>query len=205
MSKTKITVKIESHLVAAFNKKIDSLFIKRDALISHILDYEVDQLERELAGFRQSNAAKKYISHSLGRMHLSKVNISIDKNVALKLKRVTSDANMVRDAFINRLYLLLICSNEFLHTFNLPQFSEDIGGKMEAPPISPLNEIRTVMNDPFYYLRGEIDQKYGCGIYGFRINGFPGFVCFMSDIEIPDDLIKDQEVEGVSTGVLMEI
>ena len=59
MEQTKITMKICKPLLHKFNQQIDSVFIKRDALINHILKVEVKHLGKELQGLVLSSKARQ--------------------------------------------------------------------------------------------------------------------------------------------------
>lgn len=146
-TKTKITMTIWDDLFNHFSKRLDSCFIKRDAFLNHAIRVEVDHLTKGLAGLKNSPEAKKYISASLKGMGTKTINVVVDKEVAEALNKVVKKHNLVRDAFINRLLLLL--------SFPQPAIKYFFGVELRSE-ISVHDEHKTTYHD-----MGELPRTFG--------------------------------------------
>ena len=122
MSQTKITVKIYEPLLRDFDRQIDKLFIKRDAFLNAMIKEEVQHLAREMEGKRLTPSAKRHIAGELKRMGTTQVNVVVDKATADALNGIVETSNLVRDAFMNRLIMLLRSSGALLSYLELPEF-----------------------------------------------------------------------------------
>lgn len=187
MNQTKITAKIYLPLIKSFNDQLSALHIKRDSFLNHMLKSEITYLAAEMKGKRLSKRAKRYIAGELKRLGTVNVNIVVDKEVAESLNLIVESSNLVRDAFINRLILLLRSSDEFLNQMDLPRALT--GSEFDAAeymPCSPLKTIEAVMADPLYYLRISSEERFGEGLYEIE---FPtkliGFSCYLDDSLVP--------------------
>ena len=189
MGQTKITVKIHSHLLAAFNRDIDCLFLKRDALLNQLIGIETQYLAMELDGKRLSLQAKRHIAGSLKKCGTTLVNIVVDKTVANALNAVVDETNIVRDAFINRMLWLLRGGDALLDYLELPKF---ITGSAfdrfipEAMPTAPLKAIGAIQRDPLHYLRVACEERHDTGLYLLDLPPeFTGFSCWLDDMLVP--------------------
>ena len=185
---TKITVKIQKELHAGFNRQIDRLHIKRDAFLNHMIRTEIPHLRADLEGKRQSNAARHYIAGSLKRLGTDKVNLQVEKATAEMLNEAVSNANMVRDAFINRLILFLRSREWLLEILELPKLAaySEFGGWVEPMPTSPLSAMEAVYADPMFYLRVAAEERYETGLHLLNLPmKFVGFCCYLTDDQVP--------------------
>lgn len=78
MGQTKITVKIYEPLLRDFDRQIDSLFLKRDAFLNHMIKGEVRHLANDMKDKQLSSRAKRYIAGELKRLGTVPVNIVVD-------------------------------------------------------------------------------------------------------------------------------
>ncbi|WP_028452524.1 hypothetical protein [Chitinilyticum aquatile] len=199
MNQTKITVKIYEPLLKSFDEQLNKLCIKRDAFLNNMIKQETPYLARELKGCRLSSNARRYISGSLKRLGTKQVNIVVDKETAEALNAVVDAENIVRDAFINRMIIFLRSADAFLGYFDLPKSikSSEIGCGYDPMPVSPMQAMEAVFRDPFYYLRGAVEEMYGCGLYSLEMpEKFVGFACYLSDDKVPGT--KDyNELQGL--------
>lgn len=188
MEETKITAKIFLPMLENFNKQINRLHIKRDSYLNAMIKAELPYLEAEMQGKVLSTKAKRYIAGSLKRMGTHNVNIVVEKDIADRLNKIVSESNLVRDAFINRLILLLRSSDSFLKNVGLPLRINTNAYRVMVfdLPTSPLNAIEEVMTDPLYYLRIASDEMDGLGLYERPLpQNMIGFSCFIEDAFIP--------------------
>ena len=188
MGETKITVKIFSPLLKAFDDQVGRLYLKRDAFLNHIIKQEVPHLAEDMDGRRLSANARRYVSGQLKRMGTTTVNIVVDKETADSLNDVIRRANMVRDAFLNRLIVFLRSSNALLKYLELPAMivRSEFESLYEEMPTSPLAAIETVFGDPLYYLRLAADERFKTGLYLLDLPPkLIGFSCFLEDAQVP--------------------
>lgn len=189
MSQTKITVKIFEPLLKDFERQIKALFIQRDAFLNSVIQEEIKHLARDMQGKKLSSKANRYISCELKRLGTHPVNIVVDQSTADALNAVVKETNIVRDAFFNRLILLLRSSTALLTYLDLPVFingSEFETIHVEPMPTSPLQAMAAVRNDPLYYLREGAEERLKLGLYLIDLPPkFVAFTCYLEDKEIP--------------------
>ncbi|MBK6630053.1 MAG: hypothetical protein IPG33_02880 [Betaproteobacteria bacterium] len=186
--KTKITAKIYAPQLHDFNRQIDVLCIKRDAFLNKVINYELDHLAADMAGKRLSPEAKKFISRELKRMGTVPVNMVVGKLVAKRLNEIVETSNLVRDAFINRLLLLLRSSPKLLDYLDLPEFVTDSSftSIVQPMPTGPLQAIKEVNSDPLFYLRIASRERHKTGLYLLSLPPkLTGFACFIDDQRVP--------------------
>lgn len=188
MNQTKITVKIYDALLKAIDDQLDKHFIRRDAFVNHMIKTELPYLADDMKGRRLSAAARRFVAGELKRMGTTTVNVVVDKQVAEDLNSVSSTSNMVRDAFVNRLLLLLRSSPRLLDYLGLPK--SVVGSAFdcvpEQLPTSPLQAIAAVFEDPLYYLRIAAEERYKKGLYLLELPPkFVGFSCYLDDQQVP--------------------
>ena len=188
MEETKITAKIYLPMLVDFNRRINQLHIKRDSYLNAMIKAELTHLEKDMRGKVLSSKAKRYIAGSLKRMGTVNVNIVVEKETAERLNKIVSESNLVRDAFINRLILLLRSSDAFLEKSELPLRINTNAYKSMVwdLPTSPLKAVEEVMADPLYYLRIASEENDGQGLYERLLpHNMFGFCCYVEDIYIP--------------------
>lgn len=201
MNKTKITAKIFLPLIKNFNEQLSALHIKRDSFLNSMLQSEIKYLAAEMEGKKLSKNAKKYIAGELKRMgkdRLETVNIVVDKDVADALNKIVESSNLVRDAFINRLILLLRSSDEFLNLMELPtSLTASEFDAAEYMPCSPLKTIESVMSNPLYYLRIASEERFGKGLYELELpSALMGFSCYIEDDLVPGTVAYKEQLKN---------
>ena len=203
MEQTKITMKISKPLLHKFNQQIDSVFIKRDALLNHILKIEVDKFAEELQGLTLSSKARRYISGELKRLDTTTINVVVDKAVAIKLNSVIKQCNLVRDAFANRLFMYMLSSDRLLKWLEIPL---DVRGIISESnyvnaemPTSPLQAVEFIFSDPFFYLRLAAEQWLDSGLYLLELpDNFVGLTCYMEDKHVPGTVEHEEYQEKLA-------
>lgn len=203
MEETKITAKIYLPMLENFNSQISKLHIKRDSFLNAMIKAELPYLKMDMRGKVLSAKAKRYIAGSLKRMGTQNVNIVVEKDVADNLNKIVSDSNLVRDAFINRLILLLRSSESFLEKMELPTRINTNAYKsmMWDLPTSPLRAIEEVMTEPLNYLRVASQEIDGWGLYERPLlSNMIGFSCYLDDVNVPgtadnEDFLADLDLK----------
>lgn len=212
MSQTKITVKIYEPLLRAFDKQIEALFIKRDAFLNSVIQGELKHLARDMEGKKLSSKANRYISGELKKLGTKQVNIVVDHSTAESLKKIVDGttnedgtkngdgANIVRDAFFNRLIMFLRSSPDFLKHLDLPLFinGSEFESVINPMPTSPLQAMLEVQNDPLYYLREGAEERLKTGLYLIELPPkLVGFTCYMDDAQVPGtEAYKQSQMES---------
>jgi hypothetical protein len=188
MNQTKITVKIYEPLLRDFDKQINMLFIKRDAFLNNMILVEVQHLAKDLEGKRLTLKAKRYIAGELKRLGTVTVNVVVDKSTAEALNAIVENTNIVRDAFINRLIMLLRSSKPVLDFLDLPQFvtGSAFETSVDPMPTSPMKAIEAVHSDPLFYLRVAAEERFDTGLYLIDLpKKLVGFSCYLDESRIP--------------------
>ena len=187
MQQTKITVKVYERLLTSFNKKLETCFIKRDALLNHIIRLELSNLNKDMEGLKLTNPARHYISGELKRLGTKTINVVVDKDTAQGLNDIVGKCNMVRDSFINRLILLLNSSDKLLEILGLPDKTNDRSlSPAESMSTSPLQAIVSIIDNPLFYLRTAIQEENREKLYTFDLGKeLIGMSCYIDDVNVP--------------------
>lgn len=205
----KISFKIYKPLLEIINTQFRSLPLSRDSFLNGLIYSECRYLEKELKGKPAlSTRANRYISAKLNGLDklkegVKQVNIVVDKETADYLNKVVSEKNIVRDAFLNRLFLFLAAPPNL---FNWSCFSgvektteywpQD---ELKVLHVSPLQYVSEALRDPFEMLRQSFERVERVddvvGLYLLQLpEKYTGFTCFMEDKEVPgtEEYEKDQ-------------
>jgi hypothetical protein len=184
MKPTKITVKVHSSLLAAFNKQLQELPIKRDAFLNHIICIETKRLAEEMEGKELSAGARRHISRKLRNLGTTPVNLVVDAEIAKKLNNIVEESNMVRDAFINRLIMFLRSSDKLLDHLDLSK--TDNGRIFGSPPASPMKALEETLCDPLAFLHEDAKRRHGTSLYLLDLpTELDGFSCYLEDDRVP--------------------
>lgn len=112
----KITAKIWRQTIEKLEHKLDAACLRRDSYLSRVLDVELPRLDREIC-LRNSPDANRFVANrleSLGERKL--VTFSLDPEVAERLNEICGRKLIVRDAFLNRMLLLLAASPKLINS-----------------------------------------------------------------------------------------
>lgn len=195
MSQTKITVKIYEPLLRDFDRQIDKLFIKRDAFLNAMIKEEVQHLANDMEGKRLTTSAKRHIAGELKRMGTTQINVVVDKDTADALNAIVETSNLVRDAFMNRLIMLLRSSGPLLSHLELPEFitGSEFDSYVEPMPTSPMKAMEAVHADPLFYLRVACEERHKTGLYLLDLpTKLAGFACYMDESMVPGTKAYEQ-------------
>jgi len=106
---TKITVTIWAPVWRKLEQALQKACLKRDAYIAALIERELLELEREVA-VPNSEKARQFIERQLRALlesNATPLSISLPPETARKLDAICKDRRIVRDAFLNRLFLFL--------------------------------------------------------------------------------------------------
>lgn len=128
-------------------------------------------------------------------MGTTPVNIVVDKATADALNSVVDTSNLVRDAFMNRLIMLLRSSGPQLKYLELPEFitGSQFDSWVEPMPTSPMQAIEAVHADPLFYLRVACEERHKTGLYLLDLPPkLAGFTCYMDESMVPGTKAHEQ-------------
>lgn len=185
----KITVSIVPKLLSRLDTKLADLPLLRAAFIASVLDAELPEVTRELGDRKLSARAAKHIRGSLREFDPKPIPINLDlpDATARLLAEVVKRHNLVRDALLNRVILFLCADRKWLKALQLPTTADRIRSAL-ALSTAPLDAIREVIDDPFYYLRLSLKESneslylIGMSELGTRVNS--GLACFIDDADV---------------------
>ena len=167
MPKTSISFRVPPKLWSDFKEQTDRLFLSRAPFLDHMVANELPHLREDLKGVKLSARTKRYIAGELKRKEPVSVNIEVRPSTAEALRDAIEGHNLVRDAFMCRLIIFLRCTKELRRLLELPSYASDRGlpGGLEEMPISPLEAMEAVRDDPLFYIRAHIEHYEGAGVY----------------------------------------
>jgi hypothetical protein len=109
-NKTKVLVNVYEPVIAIMKHKLDEACLKRDAYLDKALRLEAGFLRAEVTT-PNSDKAKSYIADNLKQLKLKPLNLLLSTETVKLMNDVCKEKNIPRDAFINRVFLLLIASD----------------------------------------------------------------------------------------------
>lgn len=192
LQNTKISVGVVTTLFHDWQAQLEECFMKRDAFLEHVLRCEMEHLSTDLAGKRNSEEAKAYISHALRRLGgarslaIKPRSFKISKATADALRALEHEHNLVRDALFNRLIVLMRGRRGLLRALELPEtvpWNSDSGSALHVGPLPSLLEV---LSDPLYNLRAECQRVHGCGIHALELpRELDGLSLYLDDAQVP--------------------
>lgn len=102
----KISVRIWEPLVKQFDGAIRASGLRRDAYLDKVLEIELPRLDSEVC-LPNSPVAQAYIAAKLDALERKLVSFTLKPELVGQLNAICERKRIVRDAFFNRLYLLL--------------------------------------------------------------------------------------------------
>lgn len=111
ISKTipKITVKIWRPILEKLDVKLDAACLRRDAYLIRLLEGEIDYLDKEVS-IPNSQASYAHVAKQLDHFDRKPVSLALPSELTSRLNEICDRKRIVRDAFFNRLFLLLAAS-----------------------------------------------------------------------------------------------
>lgn len=109
----KITIQVWRPALERFDATIDRACLRRDAWLSRVLDVEVDALDAEVP-YPNAEGARKLVGERLAQMERKLVSLKLPVTTLARLEATCERKRIVRDAFFNRLFLLLAAKPDTL-------------------------------------------------------------------------------------------
>lgn len=191
-AQTKISVSVLSTLFYDWSYQLEDCFIKRDAFIENLIRVELPHISADLAGKRNSAAAKDFIGRSLRRLGGAKSlpmkvrSFKVSKSVADDLREVEKEHNILRDALVNRWIVLMRARPGLLNALDLPHTVPWNSDNFIAQPLGPLPAMLELVSDPLGPMRAECHRLHGCGLYEMSMpHQLAGLSVFMEDTLVP--------------------
>lgn len=122
-NKTKVLVNVYEPVIAIMKRKFDAACLKRDAYLDKALRIEAGLLREEVTT-PNSDKAKTYIAENLKQLRLKQLNLLLSTETVELMNDVCKEKNIPRDAFINRVFLLLIASDTVIDVLFLSLFEK---------------------------------------------------------------------------------
>lgn len=103
---TKITAKVWRPAVDKLNRKLHKACLRRDAYLTRVLEVEIPELDAEVS-LPNTPEAERYVASKLAAFDLKPVSMALPVSLVEQLNDICRRKRIVRDAFFNRLFLLL--------------------------------------------------------------------------------------------------
>lgn len=155
---TKISVKIWRPIIKKLDEKLDAACLRRDAYLSQLLAVELDHLDSEVS-IPNTQASYDYVFEQLDAFDRHIVSLALPQELTNRLNEICTRKKIVRDAFFNRLFLLLAAAPATIDKLLFADYADNWRGdvwseyKQEGPffqngfyPLEP-------MVDPFWAMR----------------------------------------------------
>ncbi len=166
MSHTKITFRLTGQLYDAQSTRLTKL--RRDVVLDSLLALEVPRLNEEIAE-PNSEAVRAFIDFNVKQRLKTdgrQISVLLATSTAEQLTEVCNRKLVPRDAFLNRIFLLLLASPNWLATnyflekrADVRRAAEEVARKYANPSAeidnlhAPLAVVEAVLADPFAGLR----------------------------------------------------
>ncbi len=105
----KISVKIWRPIIEKLDSKIEMACLRRDAYLAKVLETELGCLDEEVS-IPNSQACYDFVSKRLDQLDRKLVSLALPAELTERLNEICRRKRIVRDAFFNRLFLLLAVS-----------------------------------------------------------------------------------------------
>lgn len=148
----KISVKIWRPIIDKLDSKIEATCLRRDAYLAKVLEGELTALDREVC-LPNSQAAHDYVFEELDKLDRKLVSLALPPALVERLKEICNRKRIVRDAFFNRLFLLLAANPKTLDALFFSQWDDD----WRSLVWSEYKHERPFFQNGFYPLEAAVD------------------------------------------------
>ncbi|WP_152988604.1 hypothetical protein [Janthinobacterium sp. Ant5-2-1] len=158
----KISIRIWRPIIDKLDEKMELACLRRDAYLARVLAVELDALDEEVS-IPNSQASYEFVSASLSKLDRKLVSLVLPPDLIERLNDVCKRKRIVRDAFFNRVFLLLAAESRVIDALLFADatgsWRREVWGesKLDGPffqngfyPLAP-----TI--DPFWALRHGLD------------------------------------------------
>lgn len=159
---TKTTIKVWRPLAAKLEARMNETCLRRDLYLSRLLVTEAEHLDREVA-VANSPAANAYVFERLDMLDRKPMSLALPPDVVNKVNDVCQRKNIVRDAFFNRLFLILAASPKAIDALFFPGYvgdwKRDVWRKYgdDAVTVEMGTLPLAAVSDPFWAIREALE------------------------------------------------
>jgi hypothetical protein len=159
----KISVKIWRRLLDRVEAKFEAACLRRDAYLIRVLEIELEHLDREVS-IPNSQASYDYVFETLDQFDRKLVSLALPTHLTTRINEICQRKRIVRDAFFNRFFLLLVAPPALIDQLYFRYADEwdwraAVRQKFDGMPelFEPLFRPLTTEIDPFWALRQGIE------------------------------------------------
>jgi hypothetical protein len=120
----KISVKVWRPIIDKLDAKLEAACLRRDAYLKRVLEVELGWLESEVA-LPNSRASFDFVFENLDALDRKLVSLALPHELTGRLNEVCSRKRIVRDAFFNRLFLLLSATPRVVDALLFPTSADE--------------------------------------------------------------------------------
>lgn len=120
----KISVKIWRPIIEKLDAKIATACLRRDAYLIKVLEVELEWLDREVS-IPNSQASYDYVFERLDCLDRKLVSLALPSELTARLNEICKRKRIVRDAFFNRVFLMLAASPRVIDTLLFGSVSDE--------------------------------------------------------------------------------
>lgn len=218
--KQKLVANIWITLIDAMSQKIEAQCLLRDSFLDRIFSSEVVYLRKEI---KQSNSDvhRALIERGLSKLPRKPVSFSLRQETVSAINETCGELNIPRDAFLNRIFLLLLISDPrkwdtFLGLNDYLGRVHDYvgGGGMSFLGITglPLVDLGEAMVDPFWGPRRVLEDlkrsqtlstiEVNSALFDGNLsqdvkNGLAGLNCCVDDTEVDSEPLENRSLDDL--------
>ncbi len=164
----KISVKIWKPIIKKLDEKLDAACLRRDAYLTKLLAVELDHLDDEVS-IPNTQASYDFVFSQLDAFDRKLVSLALPQELTTRLNEICSRKRIVRDAFFNRLFLLLAAAPPVLDRLLFEDFADD----WRREVWSEYKHEGQFFQSGFYPLEPMVDPFWAvrCAMTMYAVNG----------------------------------
>lgn len=162
-STAKIVTKIWLPILEKFDKKIEMACLRRDAYLARLLRVELAWLDIEVS-IPNSEVARQFITERLAMLDCKPVGLTLPIELITRLNDICEVKRIPRDAFFNRIFLLLASSPKAINRLlfqhaNTWDWTVEVRKNYEDElhPHSEFYPLSQTSIDPFWAIRAGLN------------------------------------------------
>lgn len=120
----KITVQVWTPVAKRLDSTLREAAFRRDAYLAKVIENELDWLDSEVS-IPNSEAAQAFVAREIGKLPRKAVTLRLPQTVVERLAEICQSKRIVRDAFFNRLFLLLAADSTTIDLLLFAGYTEN--------------------------------------------------------------------------------
>jgi hypothetical protein len=159
----KISVKIWPPIIKKLGEKMDAACLRRDAYLTKVLAIELDRLDHEVS-IPNSEASYRFVFERLEALRGKPVSLALPPDLTKRLNDICERKRIVRDAFFNRIFLLLVASDKEIDALLFRDAPDDwrtevwAENKLDGPFFENVFYPLDPVVDPFWAIRSGLEM-----------------------------------------------